>query len=46
MESAGTLDGFAASSLPPVVGVPVYLSPDQVAVARSYLATHWAPAVS
>jgi putative spermidine/putrescine transport system substrate-binding protein len=46
MESAGTLDGFAASSLPPVVGVPVYLSPDQVAVARSYLATHWASAVS
>jgi putative spermidine/putrescine transport system substrate-binding protein len=46
MDSAGTLDGFAASSLPPVTGAPVYLSPDLVAAERSYLASHWASAVA
>src|SRR5579864_185322 len=46
MQSAGTLDQFAALALPAVTGAPVYLSPDQVAAARAYLASHWASAVS
>ena len=46
MQTAGTIDQFAAATLPTVNGAPVYLSPDQVASARTYLSSHWATAVS
>ena len=46
MQTAGTIDQFAAASLPTVNGIPVYLSPDEVASARTYLSSHWAAAVS
>jgi putative spermidine/putrescine transport system substrate-binding protein len=46
MLNAGTLDPTAAATLPSVVGPPVFLSPDQLAAAKKYLAAHWAAAMS
>lgn len=46
MVTAGSIDQFAAARLPMVSGVPVYLSPDGVASARTYLSAHWSAAIS
>jgi putative spermidine/putrescine transport system substrate-binding protein len=46
MSNAGTLDQSAAGALPTVVGPPVFLSPDQLAAAKKYLAGHWAAAMT
>jgi putative spermidine/putrescine transport system substrate-binding protein len=46
MVNAGTLDPTAAAALPQVVGPPVFLSPDQLAAAKKYLAGHWAAAMT
>jgi putative spermidine/putrescine transport system substrate-binding protein len=45
MQTAGTLDPTAAGTLPPVTGTPLFMSPSQVAAARTYLAANWAKAV-
>jgi len=46
MQSAGTLDAAAAAALPAITGTPVFLSPDQATAAGTYLAAHWAAAIS
>jgi putative spermidine/putrescine transport system substrate-binding protein len=46
MSNAGTLDQTAAALLPAVVGPPVFLSPDQQAAAKKYLAAHWVAAMT
>ena len=46
MQSAGTLDAAAAAALPAITGTPVFLSPDQASAAGTYLAAHWAAAIS
>jgi putative spermidine/putrescine transport system substrate-binding protein len=46
MTNAGTLDQTAAAALPAVVGPPVFLSPDQLAAAKKYLAAHWTAAMT
>jgi putative spermidine/putrescine transport system substrate-binding protein len=46
MSNSGILDQTAAAVLPAVVGPPVFLSPDQVAAAKKYLAAHWAAAMT
>jgi putative spermidine/putrescine transport system substrate-binding protein len=46
MSNAGTLDQTAGAALPTVVGPPVFLSPDQLAAAKKYLAGHWAAAMT
>jgi len=46
MQKAGTIDQTAAAALPPVTGTPVFLSADQATAAKTYLASHWATAIS
>jgi len=46
MSNAGTLDQTAAAALPTAVGPPVFLSPEQLAAAKKYLAGHWAAAMT
>ena len=46
MQASGTVDAAAAAALPPVNGTPVFLSADQATAAKSYLAAHWAAAIS
>jgi len=41
MKAKGTLDIAAAQDLPLVTGTPVFPSPDQLASAASYIASHW-----
>jgi putative spermidine/putrescine transport system substrate-binding protein len=45
MQGAGTVDPEAIAGLPAVSGTPLFMTPAQAAVARTYLATHWAKAV-
>jgi putative spermidine/putrescine transport system substrate-binding protein len=45
MMSNGSLDRAAAAALPPVTGIPVFLSAGQADAAASYLAANWARAV-
>jgi len=42
MKAKGTLDIAAAQDLPVVTGSPVFPTPDQLASAASYIASHWA----
>ncbi len=42
MKAKGTLDIAASQDLPLVTGTPVFPTPDQLASAASYLASHWA----
>ncbi|HKV87492.1 MAG TPA: ABC transporter substrate-binding protein [Candidatus Dormibacteraeota bacterium] len=46
METAGTVDQFADSALPAITGVPVFMTPDAIAAARTYLSSHWTAAIS
>jgi putative spermidine/putrescine transport system substrate-binding protein len=46
MQKGGTIDATAAAALPPVNGTPVFLSADQATAAKTYLASHWAQAIS
>jgi putative spermidine/putrescine transport system substrate-binding protein len=46
MITAGTIDKTAAAALPAVNGTPVFLSADQATAAKTYLASHWAQAIS
>jgi putative spermidine/putrescine transport system substrate-binding protein len=46
MTTAGSVDAAAAAALPPVNGTPVFLSADQATAAKTYLAAHWAAAIS
>ncbi len=42
MKAKGTLDLAAAQDIPVVTGTPVFPTPDQLASAAAYLASHWA----
>ncbi len=46
MTTSGKVDAAAAAALPPVNGTPVFLSADQATAAKTYLAAHWAAAIS
>ncbi|MHB8612229.1 MAG: ABC transporter substrate-binding protein [Candidatus Dormibacteraceae bacterium] len=46
MTASGKVDAAAAAALPKVNGTPVFLSPDQATAAKTYLAAHWASAIS
>ncbi|MHB8589161.1 MAG: ABC transporter substrate-binding protein [Candidatus Dormibacteraceae bacterium] len=46
MQASGKIDAAAAAALPPVNGTPVFLSADQATAAKTYLAAHWAAAIS
>jgi len=45
MTKAGTIDAAAHSALPPTQGTPVFLTKEQEAKAKNYLAANWANAV-
>jgi putative spermidine/putrescine transport system substrate-binding protein len=45
MTKAGTVDTAAAGALPKVAGTPSFLSQDQAAAAKKYLAGNWAKAI-
>jgi len=44
--AAGKIDATAAAALPPANGTPIRLTPDQATAAKTYLAAHWAAAIS
>jgi putative spermidine/putrescine transport system substrate-binding protein len=46
MQTSGKLDAAAAAKLPKADGTPIRLSPDQATAAKTYLAAHWAAAIS
>jgi len=46
MTTAGTIDATAAAALPPVSGTAVFLTNAQATAASTYLASHWAQAIS
>ena len=46
MTTAGTIDATAAAALPKADGTPIRLTPDQATAAKTYLAAHWAAAIS
>jgi len=46
MTTSGKVDAAAAAALPKVNGTPVFLSADQATAAKTYLAAHWAAAIS
>jgi putative spermidine/putrescine transport system substrate-binding protein len=46
MLDGGQIDASAAAALPPVVGKPMFISPDQETAALAYLSTHWAKAIA
>jgi putative spermidine/putrescine transport system substrate-binding protein len=46
MQKAGTVDATAAAALPPVTGNPQFPTQDQQTAAGTYLASHWAQAIS
>ena len=46
MTTSGKVDAAAAAALPKVNGTPVFLSADQATAAKTYLAAHWASAIS
>jgi putative spermidine/putrescine transport system substrate-binding protein len=46
MLDAGQIDATAAAALPPVVGKPMFITPDQQTTALAYLSTHWAKAIA
>lgn len=45
MTTAGTIDRAAVAALPETKGVPVFLSEEQTARAKAYLAANWAKAI-
>jgi hypothetical protein len=46
MQASGKIDAAAAAALPPANGTPIRLTPDQATAAKTYLAAHWAAAIS
>ena len=46
MTTSGKIDATAAAALPPANGTPIRLTPDQATAAKTYLAAHWAAAIS
>jgi len=46
MQASGKLDAAAAAKLPQANGTPIRLSPEQATAAKTYLAAHWAAAIS
>jgi putative spermidine/putrescine transport system substrate-binding protein len=46
MTASGKIDATAAAALPPANGTPIRLTPDQATAAKTYLAAHWAAAIS
>src|SRR6267142_5986517 len=46
MQASGKIDAAAAAALPPANGTPSRLTPDQATAAKTYLAAHWAAAIS
>lgn len=45
MQRAGRIDLTAGAGLPPANGTPIFLTSEQVAAAKAYLAGHWAKAI-
>jgi hypothetical protein len=46
MTASGKIDAAAAAALPPASGTPVRLTDAQATAAKTYLAAHWAAAIS
>jgi len=46
MQASGKIDATAAAALPSANGTPIRLTPDQATAAKTYLAAHWAAAIS
>jgi putative spermidine/putrescine transport system substrate-binding protein len=46
MQASGKIDAAAAAALPPANGTPVRLTDAQATAAKTYLAAHWAAAIS
>ena len=45
MRAMGLLDAQAAAALPPIAGIPMFMTPSQVQAALAYVAANWHKAV-